>query len=56
VLQVVNEPRCEASSGVDPGCMRRWLASVAGSIRALDHRHLVTCGLDGFLGTSHRGE
>jgi mannan endo-1,4-beta-mannosidase len=51
---LANEPRCEG----DGSCSRiaAWIHTAAAHVKSLDSRHLVTCGLEGFFGSSSPGE
>ncbi|KAG2493965.1 hypothetical protein HYH03_007895 [Edaphochlamys debaryana] len=48
--ELANEPRCEGPGGA--AVLQEWVASTSSFVRSLDPQHLITLGLEGFLGPS----
>ncbi|KAK9267485.1 hypothetical protein L1049_009911 [Liquidambar formosana] len=46
--ELMNEPRCAANSSAP--VLQAWITEMAGFVKSLDHKHLVTVGLEGFYG------
>ncbi|KAK4707550.1 hypothetical protein R3W88_028475 [Solanum pinnatisectum] len=51
--ELINEPRCESSSSA--AALQVWIAEMAGFVKSLDQKHLVTIGLEGFYGVEKTG-
>ncbi|XP_060185595.1 mannan endo-1,4-beta-mannosidase 6-like [Lycium barbarum] len=51
--ELINEPRCESSSS--GAALQAWIAEMAGFVKSLDQKHLVTIGLEGFYGVEKTG-
>ncbi|XP_049353349.1 mannan endo-1,4-beta-mannosidase 6-like [Solanum verrucosum] len=51
--ELINEPRCESSSSA--AALQAWIAEMAGFVKSLDQKHLVTIGLEGFYGVEKTG-
>ncbi|KAL3355087.1 hypothetical protein AABB24_019268, partial [Solanum stoloniferum] len=51
--ELINEPRCESSSSA--AALQAWIAEMAGFVKSLDQKHLVTIGLEGFYGVEKAG-
>nr|GMD04912.1 mannan endo-1,4-beta-mannosidase 6-like [Ipomoea batatas] len=50
--ELINEPRCTSSSCASD--LQAWITEMAAFIKSLDHKHLVTIGLEGFYGQKTR--
>ncbi|ERN01665.1 hypothetical protein AMTRI_Chr10g229390 [Amborella trichopoda] len=46
--ELINEPRCVSNSSAP--LLQAWINEMAAHIKFLDHKHLVTVGLEGFYG------
>uniref|UniRef100_A0A2P2JNL8 mannan endo-1,4-beta-mannosidase n=1 Tax=Rhizophora mucronata TaxID=61149 RepID=A0A2P2JNL8_RHIMU len=46
--ELMNEPRCASSSSAP--VLQAWITEMSTFIKSLDHKHLVTVGLEGFYG------
>ncbi|KAK4369713.1 hypothetical protein RND71_009188 [Anisodus tanguticus] len=51
--ELINEPRCESSSSA--AALQAWISEMAGFVKSLDQKHLVTVGLEGFYGVKKSG-
>nr|XP_016465089.1 PREDICTED: mannan endo-1,4-beta-mannosidase 6-like [Nicotiana tabacum] len=51
--ELINEPRCESSSSA--AALQAWIVEMAGFVKNLDQKHLVTIGLEGFYGVEKTG-
>ena len=52
--ELANEPRCEGDySG---SILQDWLETSAEFMKSIDPKHLLTVGLEGFLGSSTPGK
>nr|GMD11353.1 mannan endo-1,4-beta-mannosidase 6-like [Ipomoea batatas] len=50
--ELINEPRCTSSSCASD--LQAWITEMAAFVKSLDHKHLVTIGLEGFYGQKTR--
>ncbi|KAG8385814.1 hypothetical protein BUALT_Bualt03G0084400 [Buddleja alternifolia] len=47
--ELMNEPRCESISSAP--ALQAWITEMAAFVKSMDHKHLITVGLEGFYGS-----